>query len=248
MVSDAVCGASPVRHRRTQADMEALRATVLDALAEHRQMTVRQVFYQLVSRGTIEKTEAQYKAVCRLLVQMRLDGQVPFAHIADNTRFPRQPETFPGVAACLMETAQFYRRSLWSEAPVYVEIWCEKDALAGVIYEVTAEYDVPLMVSRGFASLSFLFESAEAIREYDRPAFLYYFGDHDPSGVHIDPSIERRLRQFAPGRTSISSARPSRQPRSPNWAFRRGRPSDPTPGRRASVGSPLRWTPFRQTC
>jgi hypothetical protein len=35
-------------------------------------------------------------------------------------------------------------------------VWTEKDALAGVLVEVTVEYDVPLMVSRGFASVSYL--------------------------------------------------------------------------------------------
>ena len=32
----------------------------------------------------------------------------------------------------------------------------------------------------------------------NKPAYLYYVGDHDPSGVHIDRTIERRLREMAP--------------------------------------------------
>ena len=56
------------------------------------------------------------------------------------------------------DTAEIYRRRLWSEADCYVEIWIEKDALAGVIEDITLEYDVPLMVARGYASLSFLYE------------------------------------------------------------------------------------------
>jgi hypothetical protein len=54
------------------------------------------------------------------------------------------------------------------------------------------------MVTRGFASLSFLYEAAEAIRDRDKPAFLYYFGDHDPSGLDIPRTVEARLREFAP--------------------------------------------------
>ena len=49
--------------------------------------------------------------------------------------------------------------ALWNEADSYVEIWLEKDALAGVVYPVTSMYDVPLMVARGYASLSFLYLS-----------------------------------------------------------------------------------------
>ena len=54
------------------------------------------------------------------------------------------------------------------------------------------------MVSRGFASESYLYEAAEQIKASSKPAYLYYFGDHDPSGVHIDRSIERGLRRLAP--------------------------------------------------
>ena len=79
-----------------------------------------------------------------------------------------------------------------------MEVWLEKDALAGVVYEVTQEFDVPLMVTRGYASLSYLHEAAEAIAAQGKPAHLYYFGDYDPSGADITANVERRLREFAP--------------------------------------------------
>ena len=50
-------------------------------------MTVRQVFYQLVVRGVIEKTEAEYQGtVIRLLTEMRLDASIPFDWIVDESR------------------------------------------------------------------------------------------------------------------------------------------------------------------
>jgi hypothetical protein len=61
---------------------------------------------------------------------------------------------------------------------------------------VTSDYDVPLMVSRGMPSLTFLYGSACAIRAAARKrkrSFIYQFGDHDPSGVLIPETIERRL-------------------------------------------------------
>jgi hypothetical protein len=79
-----------------------------------------------------------------------------------------------------------------------VEIWLEKDALAGVLIEETDPWDVPLMVTHGFPSISYVYEAAEALRKVGKPAFLYYFGDRDPSGVHIDRSLAQRLREFAP--------------------------------------------------
>lgn len=78
-------------------------------------------------------------------------------------------------------------------------MWCEKDALAGVLLEETVPYDVPLMVARGFASESYLFNAAQTIAEAERPTHIYYFGDHDPSGHKIEEDIEKRLRGFALG-------------------------------------------------
>ncbi|MCH8112650.1 MAG: hypothetical protein IH905_11970, partial [Proteobacteria bacterium] len=122
----------------------------------------------------------------------------PFGWIADNTRWQRKPDTYTGLQQALMDTARFYRRAVWNNLPVYCEVWLEKDALAGVLYDVTAEYDVPLMVTRGYASLSYIYEAAEAIAARGKPTYIYYFGDHDPSGVHIPIKVAEGLREFAP--------------------------------------------------
>ena len=58
-------------------------------------MTVRQVFYRLVTLGAIGKSEPEYKTtVVRLLTEMRLAGEIPFGWIADNTRWMRKPRTY----------------------------------------------------------------------------------------------------------------------------------------------------------
>ena len=68
-------------------------------------MTVRQVYYQLVSQGVIDKTEAEYKGtVCRLLVQMRKANLIPFDWIADNTRWMRKPNTYGSLGEMLQIT------------------------------------------------------------------------------------------------------------------------------------------------
>jgi hypothetical protein len=192
---------SPIkRDRRTRADMDVIRQAIYDVLEADNPMTVRGVFYQLVSRGVVEKAEADYKGtVGRLLVQMREAGMIPFGWIADNTRWMRKPRTYSSMEAALRRTAETYRRSLWDDSDVYVEVWCEKDALAGVLVEETGLYDVGLMVARGFSSISFLYSSAEYIKAIGKPAFIYYFGDHDPSGLGISRNVEQRLREWAPG-------------------------------------------------
>src|SRR5262249_38860542 len=113
-------------------------------------------------------------------------------------RWQRKPHTFDSVEEALKQTAALYRKSLWTDADSYVEVWLEKDALAGVIYPVTSMYDVPLMVARGYASLSFLYNAAEYINDLDVPAYIYHLGDFDPSGVNAGEKIEETLRELAP--------------------------------------------------
>ena len=191
------------RSRRSKADIDEIRAAIKDVLVREQAtvtpMTVRQVFYQLVSDNVIAKTEAEYKnVVVRLLSQMRLDGTVPFSWIADETRWIRRPTCYSSLESCLEITAETYRRMLWADQSVYVEVWLEKEALAGVLYPITARYDISLMVTKGYPSLTYLHEAAAAIDEIrDREVIVYYLGDYDPSGVDISRTTEARLRQFA---------------------------------------------------
>lgn len=184
--------------RRSRAEIEEIEAAILDHVSTDHPMTVRGVFYRLVSDGIIPKTENAYKhTAARLTLRLRRQGSLPYDWIADGTRWMRKPTTWGSIDDLLTSVARTYRRALWDRQPAYVEIWCEKEAVAGVLYEVTDSYDVPLMVARGFASETFIHRAAETIRAVDRPAYLYHFGDLDPSGVKAAEAIERRLREFA---------------------------------------------------
>lgn len=186
------------RHRATKAEIEYRREALYNIVREMRPMTVRQVFYQATVIGLVEKTEAGYAKVQTDLVRMRRDGWLPYGWLADNTRWQRKPTTFSSIEQALHDTARFYRKSLWDDAPAYVEVWLEKDALAGVINGITDLYDVPLMVSRGYASLSFLYSAASFMDQLDVPTFVYHFGDFDPSGVNAAEKIEQTLVELAP--------------------------------------------------
>jgi hypothetical protein len=191
--------ASPVKRRRsTKVEVEERRDALLAIIDAGKPMTVRQVFYQATVRGLVEKAETGYGKVQLDLTKMRRDGSLPYDWLADNTRWQRKPNTFDSVEQALRDTAAFYRKSLWTDASSYVEIWLEKDALSGVVYPVTSMYDVPLMVARGYASLSFLYSAAEYINTLDVPTYIYHLGDFDPSGVNAGEKIEETLREMAP--------------------------------------------------
>ncbi|MBW1614382.1 MAG: hypothetical protein JRJ57_10525 [Deltaproteobacteria bacterium] len=179
--------------------MQLLKNTLYNILWEDHPQTVRGVFYQAVTKGFIAKTEAEYKNVVgRLLTEMRKDGQLSFEWLADSTRWMRKPRTYSGLEAAMKDAWEYYRKSVWHDQPIYIEVWMEKEALAGVIYEETALWDVPLMVTRGYPSLSFLHTAGAAIDAMGKNTYIYYFGDYDPSGVDISKKVEEGLREYAP--------------------------------------------------
>src|SRR5215218_4768300 len=80
---------SPKNERTPQRRSLALREAITGIAAEYDRLSVRQLFYQLVSRGVIEKTESAYKRVCDAAVQMRLDGSLDFRKVTDGHRSRR---------------------------------------------------------------------------------------------------------------------------------------------------------------
>jgi len=104
----------------------------------------------------------------------------------------------------LSEMHNFYRRDFWHSQNVYIEIWVEKDALRSVFAPITRKYDVPLMVAKGYSSLTFLHEAAENIKHNQgkgKRVFIYQFGDHDPSGVNAGEKIREALSILCDGIT-----------------------------------------------
>lgn len=198
-MSDIVYEASPIRRARaTREQVEARRAALLNIVSAGRPMTVRQVFYQAAVREIVPKSETGYARVQNDLVVLRRHGQLPYDWLADNTRWQRKARSFNCVEDALQETARFYRKNLWADLGCYAEVWLEKDALAGVVLPITTLYDVPLMVARGYASLSFLHSAATFIQKLDVPTYIYHLGDFDPSGVNAGEKIEQTLREMAP--------------------------------------------------
>lgn len=183
--SPAVYGARPLqRRRRTNAELGALDAAIVEAVEDEHPVTLRGVYYRVVSAGAVDKTEAGYRLVGRQLLKLRRDGSVPYEWITDGTRWITKPDSFTGIDQMLNDAALSYRRSLWHTQDSEVHIFTEKDAISGVILPVTEEWDVPLGVLRGYSSESFAHSVAAAIKSCGKRAiFVYQLGDHDPSGL-----------------------------------------------------------------
>ncbi|MEI9401146.1 hypothetical protein [Mesorhizobium argentiipisi] len=148
------------RPRRTSAEIERLKASMLAIIAAHDELTIRHLFYLMVSQSLIEKTETEYNnVVIRLALQLRRSGDIPYGKIVDGTRLYRQPRLYDSVAEALGETARLYRRDYWRNADERIECWKEraaeerkeerrKKALAAAKADVGSEYD-PTESGRG---------------------------------------------------------------------------------------------------
>lgn len=185
---------SPNKARKPQARTQPLRDAITRVAADYNRMTIRQLYYQLVSRGVIDKTEQAYKRVCDISGQMRLGGDLPYRKIADGSRARLKPYSFGGLAEALEVTSAAYRRNIWIDQPVHVEVWCEKDALTGVIKPICDEYCTPYVATRGFPSHTLLYESAMEMIAHGKATRVYYFGDHDASGQAISQNLEAKMR------------------------------------------------------
>jgi len=176
-------------------------------------LTVRQLYYQLVAQGFIPNSQKSYQRIVSILTDARLSGDFPFEWLIDRTREAR-PGRFVGnqddVDDALSSAADDLRRApeawlhraRWYGQPTHVSVWVEKEALMGVFEAPCERLGVAWFVLRGYSSLSALSQwvdnTAEACSEGDvREAVVLYFGDHDPDGWEIPRSAERNVEAIA---------------------------------------------------
>lgn len=183
---------------KLRAKNQALLAHVIGVLRAERPMTLRALYYRLASAGHTPATDKGYDQLKRLTKKLRESGQVPITGwIVDRVRSTLKPSSWTGLADFGDTVRQAYRKDLWAQMPHHVEVFVEKDAIAGTIQPVTAEYDVALNVIRGDVSISFAGEVANLWKRVEKPIFAYYLGDYDPSGVGIEQELRDKLTRYS---------------------------------------------------
>ena len=177
--------------------MDTLRAAILAVAQADRPVSVRHLFYRMVTQYLVDKSDLAYQRVQKVSVDMRRAGALPYGWIEDSSRRAYWNTGYAGVESFAEVAASIYRRDYWESTDTLVEVWCESRSLAGVLGDVCREYVVPLFPAGGFSSLTFLHEAAEHIQQSRRSnAVILYVGDYDQAGVLIDKSIEKDLRGF----------------------------------------------------
>ncbi len=162
-------------------------------------LTLRQLFYQHVSRDLIANTQRSYKRLGSIVADARMAGMIDWDSLVDRTRNVLGRAHWDSPVEIIETYAQHFHVDLWEGQQFRPEVWIEKDALIGVIEDVCDEHDVSYFSCRGYTSLSEMWRAAQRLLGYNAAGQLpviIHLGDHDPSGMDMSRDIEDRLTTF----------------------------------------------------
>lgn len=188
-----------IRFRQSSLDLIRLVNEVInDYKAQGYELTLRQVYYQLVARGYIPNNERSYKNVGNLINDGRLAGLIDWYAITDRTRNLRGNSHWDTPSEVIASAKYSYLLDKWEGQPNYVEVWVEKDALVDVVGQACRPLDVPYFSCRGYTSQSEMWMAAQRFRRQDfrEQRIIIHLGDHDPSGIDMTRDIQERLDMF----------------------------------------------------
>lgn len=189
-------------------------------------LTLRQLYYQFVAHdyfpdnrayrndggkwkldpdGT-KNAEPNYSWLGDIVNDARLAGLIDWNAIEDRTRGIESLAHWSTPDEIVGATAEQYRIDKWKNQPNRVEVWIEKEALAGVFERTCKANDVPYLSCRGYTSQSEMWRAGQRLKSYvdagQRPVILH-FGDHDPSGIDMTRDIRDRLELFTGGAVKL---------------------------------------------
>lgn len=179
--------------------LDLVNSIIQDYADEGYKMTLRQLYYQLVSRDIIPNKQNEYAKLSKLLKEGRMGGIVDWNAIEDRLRIPYLPYWNYDPQDAINDTINQYRLDRQKGQNVHIEIWVEKDALSGVLKRVTKEYHVNLLVNRGYGSVTAIhdaFNRYETQIERGKKIIMLYLGDHDPSGMDMIRDIKERISEM----------------------------------------------------
>lgn len=177
--------------------------TIVEEYAEQGfDLTLRQLYYQFVSRGLIANRMKEYKRLGSVVNDARLAGLIDWNRIEDRTRQLEEDPHWDDPAHIIANTSEWYALDKWEDQEYRPEVWIEKDALTGVIEGVCKQLSVPYLSCRGYTSQSEMWRGAMRLKRWvqaGQTPYIIHLGDHDPSGKDMSRDIQDRLTLFMGG-------------------------------------------------
>lgn len=179
--------------------LDVINSIIKEYQAQSYVLTLRQLYYQLVSRDVVPNVPAEYNKLSRLLKEGRMAGIVDWEAIEDRLRRPKAPASWDSPKEILESAERSFEMPRMRGQDNYIEVWVEKDALSGVLSRVTSKYHIPILVNRGYSSASAMYDSYRRFKsalENGQDVHLLYLGDYDPSGLDMIRDITERTHEF----------------------------------------------------
>lgn len=164
-------------------------------------LTLRQLYYQLVSRDLIPNTVQQYNSIGNLVSNGRMAGLIDWSAIEDRGRYTQSNNHWSSPSQILRAAAAEFYKDKWADMYRHVEVWSEKDAVTGIVKPICESLDVSYMANKGYSSQTALYNAADRFKgkideKINREVTVLYVGDHDPSGMDMVRDISERLELF----------------------------------------------------
>jgi hypothetical protein len=192
--------------KKSKGQIELISEIVAEYQRQGYNLTLRQLYYQLVAGGHIENSVISYKAIGRRLKDSRLSGMVDWDGIEDRARTLENAKSEYHTSlpvniqsAVQKEIESCFVSTRWARQPYHVEIWVEKDALSEVAEKAARRSGCAFLACRGYLSSTVLYQAAERFKEKTangQECVIVYAGDHDCSGIDMTRDIQDRLKLF----------------------------------------------------
>lgn len=205
--------------RKTLEIIGAVNTILADFRRQGYDMTLRQVYYQMIAKDLFpdtwidraynqrngldpetKNTIKNYKNLGTIIGNARRAGMIDWDSIVDRTRNLKGNSHWDSPASIIRGAARGFRYDLWENQPHRVEVWVEKEALVGVIERACIGLDIDFFACKGYASDPELWAAGQRLKSYrDRgqEPIVLHFGDHDPSGIDMTRDIIDRLLMFS---------------------------------------------------
>ena len=166
---------------------EEKRQAIIAFIKEQGVVSIRQIFYRLVSQNIIKNTLSQYQMLDNFVNKLRYEGIIPFNSISDITNCYGTNQ-YDSIQACVEDAVEDYRSNWNKKFNTYIEVWCEKEALTNILYPITNKYGVTLNPCKGISKVTQVYKFLERSKGYKEYVILY-LGDFDPTGIHISNEV-----------------------------------------------------------
>ena len=188
--------------KKSLESLSEINEIVTDFIEQGYTLTLRQLYYQLVSKNIIPNSDKEYSKLSRLLKEGRMAGIVEWGAIEDRLRKIHSVPTWDSPKSILRTALRSYTTDWQIGQDNYLEVWVEKDALSEVVKQASDQYQVPVMVNRGYSSISAFYDTYKRISRVFRNGkgrvFILYLGDHDPSGLDMVRDVDDRIKAMFP--------------------------------------------------